>query len=141
MAYCTRAQLQGLMDQTFAATSSPTATEVEQMIDDVASEIDGVLRAAGYSTPVTATNALPLLRRMNQFGAAPSAFHGSALTDTEPARVKYWREAYDAFLVRIRKGEQYLPDLDPEEADDEFAFGIAPGIQREEYWLTDQEIS
>lgn len=140
MAYCTEADLEALMDQEFDATTEPTSLEVVQMISDVASEIDGVLRAAGYSPPITTADALGLLRKMNTFGTGPAVFHASYLVETEPPKVAYWRGVYKDFIARIRRGEQQLPGLDPE-ADIDPVFAITPGVQRESYWLTDQEIS
>jgi hypothetical protein len=140
MAYCTEADLEELMDMQFDATTEPTSARVVIMIADVASEIDGVLRAAGYSPPITATDALGLLRKMNSFGAAPTVFHAAVFVEQEPPKVAYWRSVYDGFIARIRKGEQQLPGLDPE-ADIDPVFAITPSPQREEYWLTDQDIT
>lgn len=140
MSYCTEADLEDLMDRKFDATTEPTSARVVVMIADVASEIDGVLRAAGYSPPITAADALGLMRKMNSFGAAPAVFHSSYFVETEPPKVAYWREVYKDFIARVRRGEQQIPGLDPE-ADIDPVFAITPSPQRDDYWLTNQDLT
>jgi hypothetical protein len=109
MAYCTTAEVQSLTGLTFSGTSRPTTTEVDEFVSDVAAELDGVLQAAGYTLPITDSDALNLLGRYNKFGSAVQAWHAGYLSNDEPPRVAYWRTAYENFLNRLRKGEQELP--------------------------------
>ena len=139
MAYCTLGDLEALMRINFTAATDPTATEVEQMITDIAAEIDGVLQAAGYTVPVTAAQAVQYLRKMNTFGAGPEAWYAYAMMDSEPPNVAYWRARYERFLEDIREGKLQLPGLEPL-GEEQAYFGIAPGIQRDSYWLTDQRV-
>ena len=113
MAYCTVADVQGIMGQTFSTTSKPTVAEVTAAIDETAAELDGVLAAAGYAVPVSGDSSVKIAKRMNQYGAAVNAWHTGVIADNEPARVIYWREQYANFITRIRKGEQTLPDDTP----------------------------
>jgi len=121
----------------FTSVSRPKTDEALSAVDTVASEIDGVLQAAGYTLPVTNASALSLLKRYNKFGAAAQAWHSGFTSDDEPPHVRYWRETYENFLARLRRGEQELPGAD---ADEDIAFGIAPAVPRDGYWLTGEEL-
>ena len=116
MAYCTVENVQSVMQTQFSHNSGyPTYEDVEGFVDTVASNLDGVLQAAGYTVPVTAVKAVELLKRYNEFGAACQAYHASYYPeDVLPPRAEYWCQEYKDFLSRIRKGEQQLPGLEPE---------------------------
>ena len=78
MAYAT---LDGVREQdpraVYDATSSPSATQVEQLLEDVAGEIDTRLAAAGFTVPVTAPESLArTVTRLNALGAAAMAHMG-----------------------------------------------------------------
>jgi hypothetical protein len=139
MGYCTIADVQDEMGQTFSNTSRPNSANVEEAIDGVSGEIDGVLQATGYALPVTNLSALALLKRYTKFGAAAGAWHSGYVSDDEPARVTYWREIYESFIARLRRGEQQLPGEEISD-DDGIAFAIAPHVQRDRYWLTGEAL-
>lgn len=140
MAYCTIADVEVLTEIDWTAATAPTIAQVENMIDNVAAEIDGVLQASGYDVPVSAADALEMLRSINAFGVGPEAYHATFLVEMLPPKVKYWQDRYDRFLKAVRAGEVQLPGLEPE-SDLDAAWGIAPSIQREDYWLTDEELT
>ncbi len=78
MAYAT---LDGVREQdpraVYSETSKPTAEQVEQLLVDVAGEIDTVLSAAGYTVPITApATLLSTVTRLNAIGAAAMAHMG-----------------------------------------------------------------
>jgi hypothetical protein len=78
MAYAT---LDGVREQNPRAvyndTSSPTEAQVEQLLEDVAGEIDTRLAAAGFTVPVTTPAALlSTVTRLNAMGAAAMAHMG-----------------------------------------------------------------
>lgn len=79
MAYCTITNVQGLNPKrpTYSGSTTPTSTQVEQFIDDIAAEIDSILEGRSYTTPVTAgtTSAkfLEWLEALNARGAAALA--------------------------------------------------------------------
>jgi hypothetical protein len=78
MAYAT---LDGVKEQdpraVYNDTSSPSAAQVEQLLEDVAGEIDTVLSAAGYTVPITApATLLAAVTRLNALGAAAMAHMG-----------------------------------------------------------------
>jgi len=99
---------------TFSASSSPTLANVEVMVDQVAAEVDSVLRAAGYSAPVSGDNDKRLLERYVSQKAAAMAYHAAygGFGDT-PARVAQWEEEYNAFIARIADKSQGLIDASP----------------------------
>jgi len=140
MAYCTIENVEVLTEISWTDATSPTTTQVESMIDNVANEIDGVLQASGYSVPVSGTAALELLRSINAFGVGPEAYHATYLVESLPPKVKYWQDRYDKFLASVRAGEVQLPALEPE-SDIDAAWGIAPSPQREDYWLTNEALT
>lgn len=114
MAYCTLKNVEAKTGLTYNGESQPTNTEVLTIVTDVAAEIDGVLRAAGYSVPATGANDKALLRHYNTLGAAYQAWHaGISGTDKFP-RVEAWERDYRDFLSRIRRGEQTLIDQVPD---------------------------
>lgn len=99
---------------TIGSGSTPTTTQVEGFLDQIAAEIDSLLRAKGYGTiPATGTNDKLLLRRYTALGAAVltwrSAFGG--YDDTE--RIKAWADEYKAFIERLSKNDARLIDQAP----------------------------
>ncbi len=140
MAYCTVAQVEDLMQTKFTSVGKPPKARVEEIVDEVSGELDGVIEAAGYTLPITATAALALLRRYNTYGAAAAAWHAGFILEKDMPRVVYWNEEYQNFLSRLRRGEQYLPGISNDDASDYPAFGIAPAVRRENYWLTGEEL-
>jgi len=75
------ATLDGVQEQdpraVYSETSKPTAGQVEQLLEDVAGEIDTVLSAAGYTVPITApATLLSTVTRLNAIGAAAMAHMG-----------------------------------------------------------------
>lgn len=74
--YCERADVQEVNQQrTYSASTRPTAEQVDGFITDVFSEMNLILNAAGYTTPVatSATAASAWLKVVNAWGAAGMA--------------------------------------------------------------------
>jgi len=140
MAYCTVENVEAVMQTKFSHNSGyPTYDDVEGFIDTVASNLDGVLQAAGYTVPVTVTAAVALLRQYNEFGAACKAFHSTYFPeDILPPRAEYWCQEYRDFLTRIRKGEQQLPGVSPE-GDIDPVFMIVQTPPRDRYFTASDE--
>ncbi len=78
MAYCTITDLQGVNPKrTYSATSTPTQTQVETHIANIAAEIDTVLLGRGLTVPVTTPAQLvAFLKQTNAVGAAAMAEFG-----------------------------------------------------------------
>ncbi|RLC82132.1 MAG: hypothetical protein DRI81_00715 [Chloroflexi bacterium] len=113
MAYCDVTDVEQLMQTKFTLSGHPTPTDVEEFVDFTAANLDGVIQASGYATPVTVATAIALLKKYNSFGAAVAVWHAGYVSDTAPARVEYWQEQYNGFISRVRRGEQELPGLTP----------------------------
>jgi len=139
MAYSTVANVEKLMQVNFTHGSGrPTYEDVEEMIDDVAADLDGVAQAAGYTVPITSTSGVALMRKYNTYGAAVAAWHAGFVSDTEPARVEFWRSQYEQFIARLRRGEQQLPSEEPE-SDLDPVFEIVEHPPRDRYWTGEDE--
>lgn len=137
MAYCVVADVQRLMGVTFTSTSRPTTADVETIITSVSADLDGILKAAGYSiVPAVDATALLLLKQYAAMGAAVASWHAGFVSDDEPPRVEYWRTQYEAFITRLRNGTQVLPGsvADPTAAD----VSIADVLTRSDSTLTNQ---
>ena len=139
MAYCTVKDVEDLSGLKFSHDSRPPVREVQSVIETVAAELDGVAQAAGYTVPVTSEAAVSVLKRYNVFAAAVAAWHTAIVDTDEPSRVTYWREQYDAFLGRLRRGEQQLP-AESADSEEDIAFAIAPHTQRDGYWSTGEAL-
>lgn len=72
MAYATVFHVEAQTTRQFTASSKPQATQIVTLLDNVAAEIDSILRSTGFSLPVatTATSALELLEYYNALGVA-----------------------------------------------------------------------
>lgn len=140
MSYCEVENIEAQTGFIYTATSKPTRDEVTTIVEVIAAEIDGVLQAAGYTVPVSASTALGMLRYYNILGASYRSWHaGVSGTDRFP-KVESWETDYRAFLARIRKGEQQLPGVAPL-SDLDGAFQIVPTTRRDHYWSTGQKLS
>lgn len=109
MAYCTATLVQARQaGRAFTATSLPSATQVVGFCEDIAAELDGILRARGYTIPVAtaATSALKLLEHGNALGAA------MLVEQSAPASPQGRREEavrlYEEFKKALRTGETEL---------------------------------
>lgn len=131
--YSTVADVETLMQIKFSLNSRPNREQVEDILEAIAAELDGVAQAAGYTVPVMATAAKAVMARENTLGAACECWHAGYVSDTAPARAEYWCTQYSDFLNRLRKGEQQLPGLLPA-SDLDPAFGIVPLVPRDPYW-------
>ena len=139
MAYCDVADIEKEMQLTISIGGRPDRDDVEEIIDDIAAELDGIAQAAGYAVPVTGTQAVALMKRYNTICACPSVWHSGFVSDAAPARVEYWDKQCEAFKMRLKKGEQNLPGLTPE-SDIDPAFAIARMPNRDNFWRNREEL-
>lgn len=73
-AYCTVEDVQEhLPARVYDANSRPTVFQVEKRIKRLGTEINVVLRALGYTPPLTGTEDIEVLKEINSLGAAASA--------------------------------------------------------------------
>jgi len=119
-AYCAATDVQVLLNTvsgtgiTLSTTSKPTLAQAEGLIDQVAAEVNSVLKAQGYGVPVTGTNDIYMLKRYVSQKAAAMTYHAAygGFGDA-PARVVQWEEEYDAFITRLTDKSQGLIDASP----------------------------
>lgn len=88
-------------------TTTPTRTAVEGHIEDIAAQINGVLRGAGYVLPLSGEDDLKYLRMLNGWGAGSLAREGVSTVhngDVGATAEDLW-EKYTTELVKIEKSK------------------------------------
>ena len=109
MAYCTTTEINNLMPKypTGAATT-PTTTQAEAIIDQIAAEIDLVLESQGYTVPVTTpTTFVNALKAVNAYGAAALIEAGMFPAVTEKGQSPHWKvldDKYKEWLTDLKDG-------------------------------------
>lgn len=126
--YAVIADVEALLKRTgrtpFSVSTNPTIDQVNELIEDIEAEINGVLTAQGYTTvPASSSSDIKLLKRYNSEKVAAAVWGIIYAEDDFPAHVKAWRDDYAAFLSRLRRGEQDLPGQQPQ-GDDDVGFFI-----------------
>lgn len=104
--------------RTFTATSKPSTGEVADAIDQTAAELDGILRARGYSLPIatTATGTLKLLEGYNALGADVLVEQAALSGSGEGKRSAAWK-AWEAAKKMLATGQVELDaDRDSDQA-------------------------
>ncbi|MFA5377468.1 MAG: hypothetical protein WC455_17080 [Dehalococcoidia bacterium] len=129
MAYTTTAAVQALNPKrTYDATTTPTLTQVDTYITDIAAEIDAALQSRGFTTPITAggttTEFYAFICALNARGAAALAEQamfpeGRGLMTTPGSSSAYWKQYQDG-LKWLREGK--LPTGTTGEAPLPFSF-------------------
>lgn len=81
--------------RSIGTTTKPNIVQVTQWIDETAGVLDGILRAKGYSVPVstTATSAYKLLEHYNTLGGAAFVEQSAQASDRKDEAMALWREA------------------------------------------------
>ncbi len=110
MAYCTSTEVGNLNPKrTYGASTTPTNTQVDALITQVAVEIDAILEAQGYTVPVTApANLLNFLKYVNAYGAAYLAEAGMFPETAEPGETAHWqmlKKIYDNYIKMLQEGK------------------------------------
>jgi len=110
MSYCTTDDIAGMNPtRTYGATSTPTVTQIEEFIDNIAGEIDTVLAGRGLAVPVTAPDQLvTFLKQLNMLGAGAmteqAMFPETRGQMSAPASQVLWKQ-YREGLEFLRKGQ------------------------------------
>jgi len=107
--YCSVEDVEALMGQHFSDSTRPSFQQVQDAIEFVSAELDGLAMVAGYTLPLSSAETLRLMKRYAVFGAAASAWHTGVVSNDEPARIAYWEKVYSDFVTRITGGNQGLP--------------------------------
>ncbi len=137
MAYATIADITARLQNwptlsTFGEATRPTEAQVTAFINQVEGEVNGVLSAEGYAAvPATGADDINLLKMYVADKVAAKVW-GVVYAGTEmPAAVKAWHDDYKDFLARLRRGEQHLPNQQPQ-SEDEPVFGIVRHPERDD---------
>lgn len=114
MAYATLDDVRGAGAQvTLNATSKPTDSQAQRMIDDTASEIDVRLAGAGYAVPVgSPAEAVGWLRFVNVYGALAAILKSKfpdATGEGETPAYAFWEKRYQDALDDISGGVISFP--------------------------------
>lgn len=135
MAYATADDVQTLIpDVPFDGASMPTSVEVVAWLSQVEAMINGVLSAQGYATvPATGTNDVLMLRGVVAQRVAAMAWLAAYNADEAPAKVSLWNSEFKEFMNRLRQGQQYLVDQQPQ-GDSEPVFLIVRQPSRDDYF-------
>lgn len=111
MAYCTITEVQALNPKrTYDADSTPTLTQAEALISQIAAEIDTVLKGRSITTPVTAPTAfVDYLKQINAYGSAALAEMGMfpeavGTQGGSPQSDRLWR-IYTKAMTFLEKGD------------------------------------
>lgn len=109
MAYCTASDIQELIAKfSLTASSTPNTTQVADIIDQIAGEIDSVLSAQGVTVPATTPSEFTkMLEALNAYGAAAgvlkSMFPDSTGAGETPA-YQFWETRYRNGLAALKDG-------------------------------------
>ena len=79
-AYCTLRDVSTITGLPYDAESQPSNTEALTIIKMVGAEIDGHLKAAGYTLPITNEDDVLLLKYYNQQGAACQCWNADVIS-------------------------------------------------------------
>jgi len=110
MAYCEIAEVQALNpERTYDDSSTPTTTQVNALITQIAVEIDAILQAKGYTIPVTTPdNFVEFLKYVNAYGAAALADKGMFPATSEMGQTQHWQvmmKIYQGWLKDLKEGK------------------------------------
>ena len=111
MSYCTIANVRSLNPKrTYGSTTTPTETQVNEFIANIAGEIDATLQGRGFTTPVTTPTALvTFLLQLNAVGAAALAERAmfpesQGMEGGTSAGAVHWKQYQDG-LKWLREGK------------------------------------
>lgn len=120
----------------FSASTRPTDSDVDDMIEQIEGEINGVLSAQGYQTvPATGSSDIKLLKRYVVTKVGAMVWRVVFSEDDAPSHIKRWEEDYAEFLKRLRMGQQYLIDQQPLGEDQPY-FQIVRHPTRDDYFTS-----
>lgn len=139
MSYATLAETQQLISKwTLGATTTPTATQAQAIVDEISYEVDAKLAAGNVSTiPVTEpAYFLGYLKLVNMYGAAAailkSMFPASVGAGETPAWA-FWESRYQKALKALEDGSALPPGVTT-------SVRISPSSYGTRYPLEDAEI-
>lgn len=110
MPYCDLSDVQNLNPKrTYSATTTPTTTQVNAMIDLIASDIDMLLEAKGYTNPATTPTAfvnwLKLVNALGSAAMAEDAMFPETVEKGSTPHASILRKQYMERLNMLKSGE------------------------------------
>lgn len=106
--YCSSSHVGVLLNKTFDATSTPTSTQVDVIIDQTTNEIDTVLYSIGVTSQPTDTNLLGILEKYCSFGSAGAvgmAYFRNA-GGVEKTNADWYYSKYEWFLKELKESPE-----------------------------------
>ena len=104
--YCTHAQIAVLLEKKggFDTDKTPTATQVDDIIDQTTNEIDTVLSSIGITAQPTDGKLLATLEKYCSFGAAGvvGITYFSNTSTTNDSKPEWYYSKYEKFLEMLR---------------------------------------
>lgn len=95
-----------LPGRSYSASTKPSEAQAEQAVKDVAAQINARLRALGYSTPLTDTSDILVLKHINALGAAAHCEQATlGVVQGESPIAEAYRDEYMTFLKDLQDGK------------------------------------
>lgn len=109
MAYCSISDVAAELKRgAFSGTTKPTDVTVQEFIDQIAEEINGVLRKAGYKVPPLDAGFLKILKQYNTWGAAARVENTSFRDVGKPNEAPRAAELYKWYQEGLKKLVSHL---------------------------------
>jgi len=115
MEYCTKNDVEALLNLKFDSESQPTETKVNLFIKAIASELSLTLRKVGLTVPPTNQYVLDTLLIYNGYGAAGlvALTYGGNVENIGTTQGVYYRDEYKAFIQSVLANPDLLKPEDP----------------------------
>jgi len=104
MNYCTKSDIEALLNLKFDSESQPTEAKVNLFITSISSELNMALMRSGLPSPATEENALEILKIYCGFGTAGlvAMTYGGNIENIGTTQGVYYRTEYKDFLKRLK---------------------------------------
>lgn len=109
-AYCDLTDVKGRLPHiTISSGTNPTETEAEELIKDIANEMNGLIGKNGYTVPIDDSTGIKVLKSINILGATVAVLDAITSHDPDAAPVSGpLREEYQGWLEMLRQNQVYL---------------------------------
>lgn len=110
-AYCSVDDVRQLLpNRKYDTSSKPTLEQAENSIKSIAEEISAVLRALGFSPPLTNANDIKFLKYVNQLGGAWMCETGTLIGVQGTSELaQSYKEKYERMIEGLQEGLYKLP--------------------------------
>lgn len=108
--YCTYSDVEVLLNKQFNASTTPTSTQVTEVITQITQEIDTILYVVGITAQPTDTNILGMLKKFCSFGSAGivgiSYFRNAS--GVSGSNADWYYTEYKEFLQKLKDDPEIL---------------------------------